>query len=89
MGDVPCEVENILHSDQTDVGLGQEGTGETVTGDLDGFVPGLLDSLGAQGVVAAGDGNGPAFHDRLTQNGGFLHLLSLLKERDFFVDPSR
>ena len=54
-------------------GLAEEGPGQAVAGDLDGLEAALLDDLGAQGVVTAGDDDGPPVHDGLSENTRLFH----------------
>ncbi len=73
LGDVPGEVEDVLHPDEADVGLAEEGPRQAVAGDLDGLEPALFDDLGAQGVVTAGDDDRPPLHDGLSENTRLFH----------------
>ena len=73
LGDVPGEVEDVLHPDEADVGLAEEGPRQAVAGDLDGLEPALFDDLGAQGVVTAGDDDRPPLHDGFSENTCLFH----------------
>jgi hypothetical protein len=80
LGDVPGHVEDVLHPDEADVGLGEIGPGQPVARDLDGLEAGFLDHFGREGVVAARDGDGPALHDGLAENFRLFHRFGLLKD---------
>ena len=90
LGDVPGHVEDVLHPEEADVGLGEIRPGQAVARDLDGLEPGLFDDLGREGVVTAGHGDGPAGHDGFPQDLRFLHVHWLLKIENgllFYIIP--
>src|ERR1035437_5430932 len=74
--DVPGLVEDVLHRQEADVGLGEERGGEAIARHLDRLEAGRLDDPGAERVVAARDDERTPLEDGRLQKETLLHGMS-------------